>query len=236
MPDEPIVAEHWLPPSPHREAVLEYLRDGRAHLVERGHRVPPLLVFEDGGAIELPRVRYQMTRRGMALVAAEGDVPPDQTRFYDVCGCVDEFKGRLKEREALDAGERADLGRLLEDACRMIQRMERRRERYERFAQRLAELAAELQKKIEARRWATLDEALAQVEEIKALLAANERIDEALRERLDLLAEGVRAVADALEGVLSAGKETALAALAEYEEIRGGRAWQLPPKEATNRA
>ena len=51
------VAEHWLPPSPHREAVLDVLSDGRAHLVERGHRVPPLLVFEDGGAMELPSAR-----------------------------------------------------------------------------------------------------------------------------------------------------------------------------------
>ena len=114
----------------------------------------------------------------------------------------------------------------------MIQRMERRRERYEQFAQRLAALAAELQAKLGARRWATLAEASAQVEEIKALLAANDRLDEALRERLDLLAEGVRAVADALEGALEAGKETALTTLAEYETIRGGRAWQLPPKEA----
>lgn len=232
MPDEPIVAEHWLPPSPHREAVLEYLRDGRAHLVERGHRVPPLLVFEDGGAIELPRVRYQMTRRGMALVAAEGEVPPEETRFYDVCGCVDEFKGRLREKVTLDAEERAYLERLLEDACRMIQRMERRRERYEQFAQRLAALAAELQTKLEARRWATLGEASTQVEEMKTLLEASERVDEALRERLERLAEGVRAVADALEGALSAGKEAALAALAEYEAVRGGRAWQLPPKES----
>jgi len=231
MSEEAIVAEHWLPPSPHREVVLEYLRDGRAHLVERGHRVPPLVVFEDGGAIELPRVRYQMTRRGMQLVAAEGEITPEETRFYDVCGCVDEFKGQVREREALDAEGRAYLELLMEDACRMIQRMERRREHYEQFAQRLAELAAELQKELEARRAANLAEAQARVQEIKALLAAQGQLDEARRKQLCILAERVRAVADALEGALAAGKQTALAILAEYEDIRGGRAWQLPPKE-----
>ena len=59
----------WLPSPPHREEILKVIEAGRAHIEERGHNVPPLLIFEDGGAIELPRVRHRVTRRGMQLAA-----------------------------------------------------------------------------------------------------------------------------------------------------------------------
>ncbi|MSS70085.1 MAG: hypothetical protein EXS64_01200 [Candidatus Latescibacteria bacterium] len=46
----------WLPPSPHREQILDYLKKGRAHLLPA--EGPPLVQFEDGGVIALSAVRY----------------------------------------------------------------------------------------------------------------------------------------------------------------------------------
>lgn len=48
----------WLPPSPHRERVLEYLRAGRAHVLSEEEDGSPLVQFEDGGVIPLRAVRY----------------------------------------------------------------------------------------------------------------------------------------------------------------------------------
>jgi hypothetical protein len=55
LPGQPAWAR-WLPPSPHRERILRYLRAARAHLVSTGDigdgwEQPPLLEFEDGGAL-----------------------------------------------------------------------------------------------------------------------------------------------------------------------------------------
>ena len=73
----------WMPPSPHRERILEALQSGAAHLVDQGHRLPPLLVFEDGGMIPLPRVRDLVETRvsgGEAvLLVPSGDI----TAFAD---------------------------------------------------------------------------------------------------------------------------------------------------------
>ena len=55
------VNRKWLPPSPHREEILKAVESGAAYIKERGHNIPPLLVFEDGGVIELPKVRYEKT-------------------------------------------------------------------------------------------------------------------------------------------------------------------------------
>jgi len=104
----------WLPPSPHREAILAFLADGRAHVAEQGHGRPPLLVFEDGGAIELPRVRYAPTERGMELIAAETPEAPDQTKHRDVCGALDELKARIAADPGQAAAEREALFALAE--------------------------------------------------------------------------------------------------------------------------
>jgi hypothetical protein len=57
LPDEPAWAR-WLPPSPHRERVLRFLRSGRANLVPGESDAPPLIAFEDGGLMALPTVRW----------------------------------------------------------------------------------------------------------------------------------------------------------------------------------
>jgi hypothetical protein len=76
LPGEPTWAR-WLPPSPHRERILRYLRAGRAHLLmadgdgdslERA----PLLQFEDGGVMALPVVRWSEEVRNFY----PADAPP----------------------------------------------------------------------------------------------------------------------------------------------------------------
>ena len=52
-----IASSRWMPPSPHREAILHALAQGRAHIEERGHHLSPLFVYEDGGAMELALMR-----------------------------------------------------------------------------------------------------------------------------------------------------------------------------------
>jgi hypothetical protein len=61
------VPEAWLPPTPHREVVLDWLRRGRAVLLseaEAAHFPPgpqgrePLVQFEDGGVMPLRAVRW----------------------------------------------------------------------------------------------------------------------------------------------------------------------------------
>lgn len=73
LPGEPEWAQ-WLPPSPHRERILRYLRAGRAHLLPADDKAqPPLLQFEDGGMMPLPVVRWSDEVRNFHPV----DAPPN---------------------------------------------------------------------------------------------------------------------------------------------------------------
>ncbi len=54
--DERLAA--WLPPAPHREYILDWLKKGRAHLLPAVEGEPPVVQFEDGGLIVLSAVRY----------------------------------------------------------------------------------------------------------------------------------------------------------------------------------
>ena len=84
----------WMPPSPHREAVLERLAAGRAHIEEQGHGKPPLLVHEDGGILELPKARLG----SWDLYAADRvGAPEGTTKHVDVCGTIDEIEGWLRD-------------------------------------------------------------------------------------------------------------------------------------------
>ncbi len=57
LPDEPAWSR-WLPPSPHRERILRFLRSGRADLLPASPDEPPRIQFEDGGVMLLPTVRW----------------------------------------------------------------------------------------------------------------------------------------------------------------------------------
>jgi hypothetical protein len=48
----------WLPPSPHRERILAYLKADRAQLLPSEDGAVPLVQFEDGGVMALSAVRW----------------------------------------------------------------------------------------------------------------------------------------------------------------------------------
>lgn len=213
----------WMPPSPHREKILEEIAAGAAHIFERGHGVPPLLVFEDGGMIELPRVRLQLTRRGMQLTASDEPASRGETRFYDVCGTVDEILGQVREGREPDPEE---MSGLLGDIGYMLGRLQRRGEQYAAFfdaVRETVEAAGALQRPAYA-------SAGGRLEALKSSLADKARpLDaEAVTER----AECVRALAQASEDYLAECRSAAMRIGTLFGEIRGGRNWQ-PEQDAT---
>lgn len=220
--DRAIGENRWLPPSPHKEEVLKAIEKGQAYIEERGHNIPPLLVFEDGGAIELPKVRWMMTRRGKQLVATGDSSAAAQTKHRDVCGTIDELKGLLKDKPELAKCDPDRLYQLLDDACYMISRMQRRRERYEKFAADIASLG----KRMETVRGPEPDQAYKKADEIRTFLQNSPEDIPAKLERLYELAEGMRDVASKLENCLSAYKDTAIEVGKLYGEIKGGRKWK----------
>ncbi|MGI6367069.1 MAG: hypothetical protein ACOX2L_01705 [Anaerolineae bacterium] len=207
----------WMPPSPHRERILEALQSGAAHLVDQGHRLPPLLVFEDGGMIPLPRVRLAATRRGPQLVAAEESDSPGMTRFYDVCGSIDEILGQVREGRARDPEEMAGL---LRDIGYMVARLGRREEQYRAFLQAV-------QAAVKAG-FAQLPPDAQQAPERLARLGAALGLEGAPPGDVATItscAEEVRALAQALEDHLARMREVAAEVHRAYQAVRGARNW-----------
>ena len=227
--DETLSEDRWLPSSPHREEIVKVIEAGRAHIEERGHNVPPLLVFEDGGAIELSSVRYKMTRRGMQLVAADDSTSSNETSHSDVCGSMDELKGLLKDTPELSASDLALLGRLLENACYMISRMHRRSRRYKAFAADVASLCkciAEIQEP-------DPEKAYEKAAEIRNILRDSPEMVAHRKEEICEFAEGIRKVAGKLESCLSRSKEAARGIGGSYIDIKGGRKWSTEEANAS---
>lgn len=220
----------WLPPSPHREEVLRRIQAGRAHIQERGHSVPPLLVFEDGGVIELPRVRYEMTRRGMELVSGDTTSTEGLTRHNDVCGTVDEIKGLLKEQPDLARTQPEVIGRLLDDAAYMLTRMQRRWDAYRTFACGLAD-AVDRMDGIEG---PVTGDALQKADEVRRILSEDPAAARERRDEIDRLAEGVRDVANGLEKTLREFREATMAVSGLLDDIRGGRVWASDRGDASS--
>lgn len=223
------IDNRWFPPSPHKERVLEAIAQGIAHIVERGHNIPPLLVFEDGGAIELPRVRYQMTRRGLVLVAAEGPVTKGTTRFYDVCGSIDEIKGCIAEANAPEGLDLPYLLSLVEDIRYMLARMARRANQYQAFAHEVKALAEQILSLPRP----DIDSAEARIQALEATLESTATLEEGQKTTIEAAAEHVRDLANALEGHLAACKEIAIRIGELYERIKGGRVWPSRTEQAS---
>jgi len=219
----------WMPPSPHREAIEADLRAGRARIVERGHNVPPLLVFEDGGMIELPRVRLAETRRGLQLVAADEPATGGETRFGDVCGTVDEILGTLREVAPGAELDPDDLNALIEDIGYMLARMTRRSQQYLAFFEGVQSIAATLLS-LERPNVASAQERLDALR--RALWDPGER-NAARLEDIAGRAEHARALAQSLEDYLAQCKLAATRVGTLYGEVRGGRAWALAPDQGT---
>ena len=202
----------WMPPSPHKEAVLERLARGRAHIEAQGHGKPPLLVHEDGGVLELHKARI-----GSWDLYSEdtAEAPEGSTKHVDVCGTIDEIEAWLKETPggAADAPER--LNALLTHALSMCGRMQRRWQAYREFAAQVAEVSAELQ-------------AVAGPD-CGGLEASAEGVRQAAEQgdcqQVVVHAEAIRDVANALEKTLRQYRDVATELAALYEGIRGARDW-----------
>ena len=213
----------WMPPSPHRERILHEIAIGAAHIVERGHNVPPLLAFEDGGVFELPRVRLEETRRGLQLTVSDEAAGAGETRFYDVCSTVDEILGQVGEQHALDP---AEMTALLDDIRYMIGRMAWRSQQYVAFFETIratAEQALALPRPDHA-------SAPIRLERLRADLDAWSTVDgEDSQERVVASAEHARTLAQELEDYLAQCRQLAIDIHNTYAEIKGGRQWQEKP-------
>jgi hypothetical protein len=84
----PGVPEAWLPPSPHRERIVDWLRRGRAAILsaDEAARFPegpqgrePLVQFEDGGVMPLRVVRWS---EGVQNFHPLGTTPNPRGRIY----------------------------------------------------------------------------------------------------------------------------------------------------------
>ena len=223
--------EDWLPPTPHREAVLALVARGRAAIVQHDPEEAPRLMFEDGGSFELPLVRYDgrepfYSADGAAGGAAEGTVTaapsPDfrATKYSDVCGTVDEFKRLVAEDSPLFRDEPEYIAERFADIRYMTARMYRRQREYSYFAEALRKLADELAEVVIVDR-GPADEGLAEIER----MLEDPGCVTVERERLDELAEQVRGVASRQENRLRAHKTVALKLHRLYSQVKGPRDW-----------
>jgi hypothetical protein len=216
--NQEIVDQQWLPPSPHREEVLRVIRIGRAHVEERGHNVPPLLVYEDGGTMELPRVRFAEGK----FVASEGSEPAKATtRYLDVCGTVAELKRLVEEEPEAVLAHPDRLMQLTEDAHYMISRMERRLQTYRAFSERVEELCEGLK----AIRGPDPNSAYERIGQIHKLLEDDSAGAIREKEALFEFAEGLRGIAGRLEKMLYAYRDVAIELGALYGAVKGARNW-----------
>ena len=210
----------WLPPHPHRRWVLDQVVMGRATIIHPDADAPPLLLYEDGGSMVLPQVRW--AGEGRPWSAGAPVIDPSGARrnpkYYDVCSSVDEFKEHVAAGPEKLAEERENIARLFDDIRHMIGRMYRRQREYTQFADRLSEIIAQLQA-IEIVGRAPSDDGIA---ELERMLEAGETSDV---ERLNALAEQVRDVASRQEARLREHKAAALAVLEAYREVKGPRDW-----------
>lgn len=206
------IHRRWLPESPHAEKIAEWVDAGRCHIVHRGHSAAPLLVFVDGGSMELPTVRWAETGRGWCLVSVAGEHSAEQTTHYDVCGTVDAIKSAVERGEI-----KLDLRNLLDDIEHMIGRMAKRSDEYSRF---FADLQRLLEK--DTRRPSAMTAAghLAQLRNELTPGSSDINVETILK-----IAEEVRAVAQSLEDSLSDCREIAREAAGYLRTIQGGRSW-----------
>jgi len=213
------VENRWFPPSPHKEAVLEFLNKGRAHIEERGHNVPPLLVFEDGGVMELPKARYK-----------NGNFSPDesssssrQTNYSDVCGNIDELKRLLQTQPELAKSDPARLFGFIDDVCYLLSRMQRRQEAYKSAVDSATKVIEKMQK-IEG---PNVNEAYEKSEILKNAINENsDKLPEKIEELFNL-AEDIRDVANRMEqNVLYPFRDLFIELGEIYYQVRGSRAWE----------
>jgi hypothetical protein len=209
----------WFPQSPHKEAVMDFLNRGRAHIEERGHNIAPLLVFEDGGVMELPKARFK-----------DGNFSPDessqasrQTNYSDVCGTIDEFKNLLQTKPELAKNDPSRLFELIDDVCYLLSRMQRRREAYNSSAEAIERLAEQLKQLAGP----NVDDAYQRADILKNFLKENpDEVSVKLNE-LFKISEEMRDVANRMEQeVLYPYRELFIEIGEIYSQVKGSRSWE----------
>ena len=222
MPD--YADSRWTPPSPHREAILEVLARGRAHIEERGHDLSPLFVYEDGGAMELSLMRLV---DGVLMAVADARLPETSTKHVDVCGTIDELKRLWEQQPELADTNPEHQKALLDHAAKMLRRIEQRLDAYREFAQAVQARAEEMAQLVHP------DHAPAPAlrAELESRIEAGSQSVTANLESMFTAAEAIRTIAGDSELVLYRYRDLAIEIGALYDAIRGGREWAPKPKE-----
>ncbi|MFP3903385.1 MAG: hypothetical protein ACLFWB_03985 [Armatimonadota bacterium] len=214
------VNPRWLPPQEHAEKILEWVEEGRCHIEHRGHKKAPILVFDDGGAMELPTVRWMETPRGWRLASIGDEHTEQQTSHYDVCGTVDIIEEAIEGEPDLEG-----LQDLLDDIEHMLRRMKSRRDEYEAFVSGVRKaLESEVRRK-------EVEPAYGWLDELREMLDRPPQEVQEDREKIVEKAEAVREVAQFLEYSLTDFREIALQIHRLYEEVRGARNWSQEENE-----
>ena len=216
----------WMPPSPHCERIIEDLETGRLTLKERGHGLPPVVVHEDGGHIDLPDIRWDGSRWKLAETpSASGR----QTAYSDVCGCSFEAADTIKAADALSDQDVARIGELERDVDYMVDRMDGRLQKYSDFAASLESIARKIGEIARPDPGDVGDS----FEEASTLLRPGPLSSES-RQRLIDLTERARLVAQAQEDTMKEKKVLAIQALLAFKALRGARNWDETIEEVSS--
>ena len=212
------VRSDWLPALEHATRIHEAVAVGMAYIEHRGHRKAPLLIFNDGGAMELPSVRWLETERGARLASVTDEHSSEQTTHYDVCGTVDTILDAVKHNKDL-----LPLLPLLDDIQSMIERMHRRRTEYEQFREQADSILNR------AVRDKGLEPAYVWLDELRDRFSDDRVGGEAGGDSAAIVEtiEAVRDIAQFLEYSLSDYRKMAVEILTLIETVRGGRDWSF---------
>ena len=160
----------WLPPSPHRERIFDWIEHGTASIVRPEPDEPPLLLFEDGGSMELSKARIANTPRESfqhadpAWQRTRGKYRA--TQYSEVCNTVDELKRLFAEEPWRVEADPKYIHALIEDARYMVARMYLRQSEYERFGAYLDGVLCQRISEAPSQPRAPADEGLDEIERI----------------------------------------------------------------------
>jgi hypothetical protein len=219
------VQSRWMPTLEHAEKIREAVAFGMAYIEHRGHRMTPLLVFNDGGAMELPTIRWIETSRGGRLASVSDTHSSEQTTHYDVCGTSDTILEAVNRD-----GDLEPLLPFLDDIQAMIGRMHSRRAEYEQFVENVrSELDAPIRRKEVDSAYNWLDELRRKFRDgstVQNAVTTDEDRDPRIAEIVDIV-ESVRDIAQYLEYSLADYRKIALRVSSHFNTVRGGRDWSL---------
>lgn len=205
----------WLPADNHSRKIVEWIERGRCHIEHRGHGTAPLLVFEDGGSMEVPSVRWTKTARGWCLASVGTIHSRDATTHCDVCGTVDSLLEAIADEPRLDG-----LQELLRDVEHMITRMKNRRDEYEDFVKNAQEI---LERKIRRK---GVSPACSQLKELKRVLSRDAEYVKSGRTSIVQTVESVRDIAQFLEYSLKDYRDITLEIQSLCRDVQGARDWK----------